>query len=151
MILGIEVFTAQIASAPFTFHYGLQGGHLLLPLAADLVDGFLFGVFRHGGHSFDGLYLSPGLRELGLDGAQLGMGVLQCSCLPLQLLWREVRHEMNDGRREEKCTMWHLCISDFFPYSAQFITEKKLFIYFKRRTSFSVAPQHARVQFKQTV
>lgn len=70
----------------FTFHDGLQRRHLLLPLAADLVDGFLLGVLRHGGHGFDGLYLRPGLSQLVLDGAQLNLGALQRHGLPLQLL-----------------------------------------------------------------
>ncbi len=91
--------TVHVTAAQITFHDCLQRGHLLLPLAADLVDGFLLGVFRHGGHSFDGLYLGTGLSQLVLDGAQLHLGALQRSSLPLQLLWggaRQIKDDMID-------------------------------------------------------
>lgn len=69
-----------------TFHDGLQRGHLLLPLTAHLVDGFLLGVFRHSGDRFDGLDLGAGLSQLLLDRTELLLSTLQRHRLALQLL-----------------------------------------------------------------
>lgn len=69
-----------------TFHDGLQRGHLLLPLAPDLVDGFLLGVLRHRGDCFDGLDLRTGLDQLLLDRTELLLSAIQRYRLALQLL-----------------------------------------------------------------
>ena len=83
--------TCDYFSPPLTFHDGLQRGHLLLPLAAHLVDGLLLGALRHGGHGLDVLHVGLGLGQLLLDAAQLRLGPLQGRRLPLQLLWRAGR------------------------------------------------------------
>lgn len=67
------------------FHDGLQRRHLLLPLAADLIDGFLFGVLRHGGHRPDVLHVRASLFQLSLQGADLNLSAVQNQRLLLQL------------------------------------------------------------------
>lgn len=97
----------------FTFHNSLQWSHLLLPLLSDLVDGFLLCALRHGGHGFNGLHLSFRIIQLDLNTAQLGVGLLQYSSLPFELLWKGF------GKQAQRCVWMD---SFFYERSTRFLS-----------------------------
>lgn len=151
MILGIEVFTAHIASGSIYLSLWPAGRPPPPAIGCGLGRWLPVWCFPTRWPQLWWSLSQPGPERAGSGWSSARNGrppvQLSASSAPLE------RGETWNEWWEERGKMHNVTLVYFrlFSLFSTVYYRKKIKEHFKRRTSFSVAPQHARVQFKQTV